>query len=52
MNDHLMADEWTAPRRIVVGVDGSPNSVAAVPRCLDRALCPVDICADQAVHVS
>src|ERR1022692_1083516 len=146
MNDHLMADEWTAPRRIVVGVDGSPNSVAAlhraitqarqrhaelelvyvvtpgagplaieagtqllrdvagrafsggpgvrarllvesgepaavlvqlsasaellvigarahseegnllggvtVPRCLDRALCPVDICADQAAHVS
>jgi nucleotide-binding universal stress UspA family protein len=146
MNDHLMADEWTAPRRIVVGVDGSPNSVAAlrravmqaaqrhaelelayvvapgagplaletgtqllkdvvgrafpggpgvparlvvesgepaavlvrlsasaellvigarahsgegnllggvtVPRCMDRALCPVDICADQAAHVS
>jgi nucleotide-binding universal stress UspA family protein len=146
MNDHLAADEWTALRRIVVGVDGSPNSVAAlrravmqagqrhaelelayvvapgagppaiaagiqqltdvagrafpgglgvparlvvepgepaavlvrlsasaellvigarahseegnllggvtVPRCLDRAWCPVDICADQAAHVS
>ena len=146
MNDHLTADEWTARRRIVVGVDGSPNSVAAlrraaaqadlrhaelelvyvvapgagplaikagtqqltdvvgrafpdgpgaparlvvesgepaavlvrlsasaellvigarahseegnllggvtVPRCLDRAFCPVDICADQAAHVS
>ena len=36
MNDHLMADEWTAPRRIVVGVDGSPNSVAALRRAVTQ----------------
>jgi K+-sensing histidine kinase KdpD len=32
-----MADEWTAPRRIVVGIDGSPNSVSAPRRAVTQA---------------
>jgi hypothetical protein len=41
--------------RVVVGVDGAPDSLAALRRAvyqarLARASCPVDICADQRAH--
>ena len=32
--------------------EGNLLGGVTVPRCLDRAWCPVDICADQAAHVS
>lgn len=37
MNDHLAAGEWAAPRRVIAGVDGSPNSVAALRRAVTQA---------------
>lgn len=37
MNDHLTADEWAAPRRVIAGIDGSPNSVAALRRAVTQA---------------
>jgi nucleotide-binding universal stress UspA family protein len=37
MNGSLSAGAWIAPRRITVGVDGSPNSVAALRRAVAQA---------------